>query len=307
MDVAGAYTLTGYSRYREWIYEKGADPVPRPFTFSDLAWTKVLLQERWCVISGSYHQELEAPLETPRPKAPAFDPSKHLNRTPSGTSPTEMVSQFRSLGTAETPQDTRSNFDWTNEEAMPHMSEFVKWARSVDWASTPLGPMESWSTELRLSSNMAMKDTAPSVVFWGPELVMLYNEAYIALLGDLHPLCMGNSAKTVLKDVWGHFAPIVEVNRTTGQAVEEANVPIFIDRGRVRLEETYFSYRFIPVCDMAGQIVGHHQIITESTSQNLSNRRSSTLLAISEETARARDHHSFWGKVTEALAQNDKD
>ena len=59
-------------------------------------------------------------------------------------------------------------------------------------------------------------DMRPSVLFWGEGVVMIYNEAYIRILGVLD-LCMGSSARVALRDYWGHFEPITQYNKATGR------------------------------------------------------------------------------------------
>jgi hypothetical protein len=68
------------------------------------------------------------------------------------------------------------------------MSEHVAFARTVDWASTPLGPMDKWSVQFREIVNLLMRNPHPASLFWGEELTMLYNEAYrIEVVGNKHP------------------------------------------------------------------------------------------------------------------------
>ncbi|MCA1599915.1 MAG: hypothetical protein LC769_13065, partial [Chloroflexi bacterium] len=50
--------------------------------------------------------------------------------------------------------------------------------RSLNWAATPLGPVESWPQSLRTSVSICLTSRFPMLIWWGPELVMLYNDAY---------------------------------------------------------------------------------------------------------------------------------
>src|SRR5581483_8215598 len=68
--------------------------------------------------------------------------------------------------------------------------------RSLDWSKTPLGPSESWPQSLRTTISICLASRFPLLIWWGPELVMLYNDAYRTLLGSTkHPQAMGQRGK----------------------------------------------------------------------------------------------------------------
>ena len=52
----------------------------------------------------------------------------------------------------------------------------------VDWSATPLGPRESWPALLRLLVDLCLTPI-PCPGQLGTDLLMLYNDAYIPLLG----------------------------------------------------------------------------------------------------------------------------
>jgi hypothetical protein len=85
------------------------------------------------------------------------------------------------------------------------------------------------SSQLRSIANLVMQDPRPAVVFYGPDLIMIYNEAEIELLGGFHP-CMGVSARIALASVWSdYFEPIIERN-LVGETVEKINTAIHMVR-----------------------------------------------------------------------------
>lgn len=47
-------------------------------------------------------------------------------------------------------------FDWTRLALSPTLPRHIQFARSIDWASTPLGPIEYWSNDLRAMCNLIM-------------------------------------------------------------------------------------------------------------------------------------------------------
>ncbi|EUC38034.1 hypothetical protein COCCADRAFT_83786 [Bipolaris zeicola 26-R-13] len=264
-----------FTPYQKWCQEQDAPKVSFPYLGFD--WTKVQVASRWNVISG-------------------VCVSVCANSGNSNTkAPTKEISNAKP-----------SHFDWTDEETFPdRLSPHAAWARSIDWSSTPLGPMRSWSSELRSFCNLVMMDPQPAVIFYGPDLIMIYNEAEIGLLGGFHP-CMGESARVALSTVWGeYFEPIIEKN-LAGETVQKTNTAIHMVRNGY-MEETYFSLKFIPILDSTGATVGHYEPLVETTKEVVTQRRSRTLLELSEEIPTARNSDTYWNVATEVLSRNDKD
>ena len=79
------------------------------------------------------------------------------------------------------PQNGSGFFDWTRLPNSPALPRHIRFARSIDWASTPLGPIEEWAPELRSMCNLIMASPHPAAMYWGPDLIAIYNEAYILL------------------------------------------------------------------------------------------------------------------------------
>jgi hypothetical protein len=59
--------------------------------------------------------------------------------------------------------------------------------RSVDWANTAIGPVEGWSDTLRTTLRIILASRFPHILWWGPEYVQFYNDAYIPIPGVKHP------------------------------------------------------------------------------------------------------------------------
>jgi hypothetical protein len=66
--------------------------------------------------------------------------------------------------------------------------------RAIDWSTTPLGPVESWSQALRAIVSMMLANRFPMLLWWGPDYVQLYNDAYAPVPGTKHPKSMGQRA-----------------------------------------------------------------------------------------------------------------
>jgi hypothetical protein len=58
----------------------------------------------------------------------------------------------------------KSSFDWTRLPISSSLPRHIQFARSIDWASTSLGPIESWSFDLRAMCNLVMGSPHPAAM-----------------------------------------------------------------------------------------------------------------------------------------------
>ena len=109
-------------------------------------------------------------------------------------------------------------FDWTRLPDSADLPQHVQFARSIDWASTSLGPLETWSADLRQMSNLIMASPHPAAMYWGSDLVAIYNEAYVLLAGQKHPVLMGQPYSEAWAEIWDEVKDVFANARTTGEA-----------------------------------------------------------------------------------------
>ncbi|KAL9607240.1 MAG: hypothetical protein Q9167_007828 [Letrouitia subvulpina] len=200
-------------------------------------------------------------------------------------------------------------FDWTRLPMVPTLPKHIQFARSIDWASTKLGPIESWSTELRCMCNMIMASPHPAAMYWGDDLIAIYNEAYILLAGEKHPTLMGQSYRIAWAEIWDNVKDVFANAFATGQATMKDDDCLFIRRSSLPgfLEETFFSWSIIPLVGLDGSVVGLYNPAFEKTRRKIAERRMLTLREVGEQTAAARELKAFWSKVLKALEYNECD
>ena len=150
-----------------------------------------------------------------------------------------------------------------------------------DWASTPLGPIESWPDRLRFAAEMCHRFSGAAAVYWGPELTLLYNEEFAALLRDRHPGAMGEPAREVWTRIWDtlglQFAQVLETGE--GLAVAEWMVPRLRDG---MLEESYWNYNLMPLLDDDGRVAGIFTQREDVTRPVLAQRRLAFLVELAD-------------------------
>src|SRR5665811_1105863 len=57
--------------------------------------------------------------------------------------------------------------------------------RAHDWSATPLGKPETWPQSLRTAVRILLNTNHPMFIWWGPELIQFYNDAYRQTMGCL--------------------------------------------------------------------------------------------------------------------------
>ncbi len=108
----------------------------------------------------------------------------------------------------------------------------------------------------------------PSLVFWGKELVQLYNDAFIPLLAERHPSGLGQTAQECWWDAWQIVGPNLERVMNVGETVSHENtvVPILRDG---RLQDIRWTYSYSPIfgkdADVLGVLVVCQDVTREMT------------------------------------------
>jgi PAS domain S-box-containing protein len=147
--------------------------------------------------------------------------------------------------------------------------------RTIDWSSTPLGPLHDWPQSLRTSVSLCLSSTFPILVAWGPEYIQIYNEAYRPICGAKHPASMGEPFKVC----WATALPVVGDKFDRAQQGEGTYIKdqrMFLDRYGY-LEEAFMTFSFSPIRDESGEVGGIFHPITETTALVLNARRTQSL------------------------------
>lgn len=83
--------------------------------------------------------------------------------------------------------------------------------REKDWSSTPLGPTERWSESIRAVVGLCIHSPLPILLTLGPDLTIVYNDAFIPFLGSDEPrLIVGSSGRKSRSALWQVVGPLHE-------------------------------------------------------------------------------------------------
>lgn len=196
-------------------------------------------------------------------------------------------------------------WDVTVAELNPRveLSDYVKYLRAYDWGSTPLGPMAQWSTAFRRYVNFLLKDTRAAALWWGTDLIGIYNEPYSHVAAHRHPAALGSSVHKVWPELVDlPFGQSFELANRTGKASYGDNGVFYVERGGY-LEEVWANWIMIPIPGPGGNL-GCYNAATEVTTEVLHDRRMKTLSAIDSALADVSAMKNYWAEVLLGLEDN---
>ncbi len=180
--------------------------------------------------------------------------------------------------------------------------------RSCDWSRTLLGPVDAWPQSLKTSVSTCMNSRFAILIWWGKDLVMLYNDAYSMILGTKHPSAFGASGREVWPEIWHIIGPMLEGVMERGEATWSDNLLLELERSGYP-EECYFTFSYSPIRDESGGVGGIFTPVQETTNQVIGERRLRTLRDLAEglRSARAQNREEVCRAASLTLEQNPYD
>ena len=163
------------------------------------------------------------------------------------------------------------------ERRLRKMSELVE---AFDWASTSLGDPAFWPPGLKTTVRILLTSRFPMWMAWGPELTVLYNDAYArTTLGKKHPWALGKPAHMVWSEIWKDIGPRIERVLETGEASWDETLFLILERGGYP-EETYHTFSYSPLVGPDGAYAGMLCVVMEDTGRVLGERQLASLGAL---------------------------
>jgi PAS domain S-box-containing protein len=178
--------------------------------------------------------------------------------------------------------------------------------RAFDWSKTQVGVVEHWPQSLRTAVRIILNSRYPMFVWWGPQYINFYNDAYIPMLGHRHPEALGRPAPEIWSEIWDVVGPQADLVLSKGEATWNEEFLLVMQRYGYP-EETYFTFSYSPVADDEGKPCGVFCAVIEDTQRVLSERRMRTLRRLAADTAEARSAEEACKLSAQALARNPQD
>jgi signal transduction histidine kinase/HPt (histidine-containing phosphotransfer) domain-containing protein len=178
--------------------------------------------------------------------------------------------------------------------------------RATDWSRTRLGPVESWPRSLRTMLGVVLGSRFPMLLWWGPDLLHLYNDAYRPILRDKHPRSLAAPAAEIWAEVWDVAGPMARGVQAGGPATWTEDLRLFIKSGPI-VEETYFTFSYSPVPGDDGKVGGILNTVQETTAKVQSERQIRMLGDLAACASDARTEEEVHRCIIEVLAGNGLD
>lgn len=140
--------------------------------------------------------------------------------------------------------------------------------RSFDWSQTVLGDPDTWSSNLLVILSIILNSRVPMFLWWGPDLIQFYNDAYRPSLGNhgKHPKALGQRGEECWPEIWPVIKPLIDQVMSGGEATwkEDQLIPIYRND---RLEDVYWTFCYSRVIDVNGEIGGVLVTCQETTNK----------------------------------------
>lgn len=178
--------------------------------------------------------------------------------------------------------------------------------RATDWSKTRLGPVESWPSSLKTMLGVVLGSRFPMLLWWGPELLHLYNDAYRPILRDKHPASLAAPAAEVWAEVWDVAGPMARSVQEGGPATWTEDLQLFINSAGMA-EETYFTFSYSPVPGDDGRVGGLLNTVQETTAKVQGERQIRMLHDLAARAAEARSEDEAYRIAVDVLSANELD
>lgn len=191
--------------------------------------------------------------------------------------------------------------------------EMGELTRNFEWSNTSLGSIDEWPQSLCTTISIILHSKFPMFLFWGPDHICFYNDAYRPSLGNQgkHPGILGMPGKEAWPEIWDFIGPMISDILAGGEATwyEDQSLPIYRNG---QMEDVYWTFSYSPVSDESGKRAGVFVTCTETTKAVQSFQKmkesedrfrtmaegSDVLIAMSDETSHATYFNKAWVTLT---------
>ncbi|KND04770.1 PAS domain S-box protein [Spizellomyces punctatus DAOM BR117] len=298
---------TGVAKNFEIISTDAIDRIQAQAIKLEIEWVATCIKERYFVLSAQAieHRETEEPVQ------PETKVSKDYLTTQAQTSASDNT--IRDEDTANYPRvhssssvnltdnqgrlDPGSGIDSTESndlwKTIPRFADSLagggimgEMLRNFDWSNTPLGRISSWPQSLLTAVSLTMCSMFPMAIWWGPQFVLIYNDAYKPIAGSKHPWLFGKAGSEAWSEIWDTLEPMAQSVMQGERCYSEDHLLFMVRNGYP--EETYHTWSYVPIRQEDGSVGGLLNPTFEATGRVVAERRLKTLREFGARTATAK-------------------
>lgn len=178
--------------------------------------------------------------------------------------------------------------------------------REKNWGDSVLGEPKNWPQQLKTACSIMLNSRFPMIIWWGKDLLFLYNDAYISTLGIKHPEVLGKPGKEVWSEIWDNIGPLLTGVQKNGIATWSENERLILERSGYP-EETFHTFSYSPIYDEKGLVVGVFTAVSETTNSVLTARQLSILKDFSQEIAETNTPEELFKSAIDVIKANPHD
>ena len=175
--------------------------------------------------------------------------------------------------------------------------------RAIDWSQTSLGPASEWPQSLKTCLRIILTSRQPMFVWWGEDLINLYNDAYKSIVGGKHPWALGQPASVVWREIWDEVGPRATTAIASNEGTYDEALLLIMERYGYP-EETYYTFSYSPVPNDEGGNGGILCANTEDTQRILGERQLALLRDLASAGAEARTYEEACTRSARSLGTN---
>ena len=135
--------------------------------------------------------------------------------------------------------------------------------RAFDWARNPVGALALWSDVLRATITNVVNSPVAKLLFWGPEHILFYNDAFSRIAGERHPCALGVAGATAFPELWSWQQTVLD-NALEGEPASFKNRTVTFNRPNGP-ECFHLDLYYTPVFEMDGRAGGVLCTVVDNT------------------------------------------
>lgn len=196
--------------------------------------------------------------------------------------------------------------NWLFGQPPENLSDFQRSILHTDWNNTHLGPIKQWPQQLLQMVMLTIADPNPAAVCWGrnSKTTTIRNEAYTNIL---NPDLASVAAKSLgLARDWYDIESVVQKHSKDPAAVIFPERLVLLKQKGMHVE-AYISWRFTPIIDSSGFVVGSLSSGIDVTLGIVASRRLKTITSLSHAITAVEPAKDLWPRLVSGLQHISRD
>ncbi len=156
--------------------------------------------------------------------------------------------------------------------------------------------------------SLLLANRFPMLLWWGPQYIQIYNDAYRPVLGSKHPQFLGRPVRECWSEIFDVIGPLIDKPFQGGPSTWMEDIELEVNRHGY-VEESHFTIAYSPVPDESAPhgIGGVLATVHEITEKVIAQRRVAILSELAARVAEAKTADSACQAAAATLAQHGKD